>query len=87
VVKICDFCSGRSIGVTHPIDLTPAVVDGPTKMGPWANMCLRHLISAGTPSLKLNYWLEAPHHRTEEDVIKLVQQFELEQTWSEVYYG
>jgi hypothetical protein len=39
----CDLC-GMELGVQRP-----ALYDGKTKLGPWANMCEEHLITDGYP--------------------------------------
>lgn len=64
-IQTCDFCSGKSINLKVPNpNAELAVVDGPTKSGPWAFMCGRHLHSAGYPDSKLNKWL---NQKTEGD--------------------
>ena len=58
----CDFCSGESIGVKKYAEelakVERAVVDGPTRLGPWANMCKRHLKIAGYPKSEMNHSLK-----------------------------
>lgn len=53
--RLCDFCSGRSIGrqILNP-NADKAKWDGPTRMGVWAYMCDRHLESAGYPGSSMN---------------------------------
>jgi hypothetical protein len=52
----CDFCRGALLGLNNPAP--KALYDGPTKQGPWANMCQRHLESAGLPNNPLTTKLE-----------------------------
>ena len=73
----CDFCSGRSIGVSVPNpNASDAVVDGPTRFGPYAYMCLRHLKSAGYPKHVNNYWIDAPHKRDDATVTATLNRLE-----------
>jgi len=44
----CDFCRGAVLGLDNP-DASLALYDGPTRQGPWAYMCKRHLKSVGYP--------------------------------------
>jgi hypothetical protein len=56
----CDLCGLHPDGsVQWDTHAAKAIVDGPTRHGPWAYMCKRHLQSGGFPGSPLNSHLKA----------------------------
>ena len=57
---VCDFCAGNALPLSEETrrqnaeHAELAIVDGPTRFGPYAFMCGRHLRSAGYPTSTLN---------------------------------